>query len=225
MLWGVQFQGGNVHCEAGGKRRADKMLQMMLMSAELLASVVADMGERLPLKTSFAWCNGKLIVCVESHLEHEALQICLIILRCPLFLKFDFCQISESKRTMPLLYFYFFKTSFKMVPVSAFVSGVLFLQNRFFWYYPNETLSPFPWRQSQNCQVCTRSKILWGVFCNCQRHIFQTAHRFFQRWTFHFWWIQPVCESFYQNTQPRCVEECQRTDCWINKAHKQPSRC
>lgn len=57
--------------------------------------------------------------------------------------------------------------------VSAFLSGVLFLQNRFFWYYPNETLSPFPWRQSQNCQVSTLSKILWGVFCNCQGHVFK----------------------------------------------------
>lgn len=55
-----------------------------------------------------------------------------------------------------------------------FLSGVLFLQNIFFWYYPNETLSPFPWRQSQNCQVSSLSKnLVVGVFSNCQRHVFK----------------------------------------------------
>lgn len=123
--------------------------------------------------------------------EFAALQIHLIIsvLDCPLFLKFDFCSICKQNSTEPLLCFFFsffcnflcHLTSFKMVPVSAFVSGVLFLQNRFFWYYPNETLSPFPWRQSQNCQVSTRSKILWGGVLQLSETHFQTAHRFFQR--------------------------------------------
>lgn len=50
----------------------------------------------------------------------------------------------------------------KMVPASAF--SPLYVrcfvplpprgpQNRFLWFCPNEALSPFPWRQSQNCQV------------------------------------------------------------------------
>lgn len=100
--------------------------------------------------------------------------------------------------------------SFKIVPVSAFFvrgfcSSKKKKKNRFFWCYPNETLSPFPWRQSQSCQVSTLSKILWGVFCNCQRHIFKRHIASFKRWSFHFWWIQPVCESFLsKHTAPLC---------------------
>ena len=67
-----------------------------------------------------------------------------------------------------------------------------------FWCYPNETLSPFPWRQSQNCQVPSLSKqqkkkkkVLsgkgwwWGLglLFNCQ----------LGRWNFH-------CNSFFMNS-------------------------
>lgn len=81
--------------------------------------------------------------------------------------------------------------------------GFLFLRKEkkkvfIFWCYPNETLSPFPWRQSQNCQVSSLSKqnkkkkscrVKGGgggwLFFNCQKQVFKERVIPLGRWNFH----------------------------------------
>lgn len=156
--------------------------------------------------------------------------MCLIIAAL-CFWRSTYSQIFKQNKAPFACFSYFrsFSKSCRSQLLSFFCQWFLFLQNRFFWYYPNETLSPFPWRQSQNCQVSalSKKKNLWGVFCNCQRYIFQQHVVSSKRWTFHIFggWIQPDCESFYQNSHAGCVEVCQRIRCWINKTHTPPSLC
>lgn len=88
----------------------------------------------------------------------------------------------------------------------------LFLPKRkkndfYFWCSPNETFSPFPWRQSQNCQVPSLSKqkkkkkVLsgegwwWGLglFFNCQKQVFKERVIPLGRWNFH-------CIFFFVNS-------------------------
>lgn len=88
--------------------------------------------KRLPLKSSFVWCNCKL-----TFMWKAIWKLCKYRLNIYIF----FCCPQVVKCTN-VPYICHLGSFFKIMPLSAFfffLPGVLFLPNRFFWYYPNET--------------------------------------------------------------------------------------
>lgn len=92
ILRGVKFKCEKIHCRAEGEEMQTNGGDASETVGKRHQICKRDCPWKLAL--SDATANS---VCVESHFESAALQICLIItvLCCPLFLKFDFFQISK----------------------------------------------------------------------------------------------------------------------------------